>query len=192
MKKILPALLLFVAAGAALWFGVLRPDGNSPATAAADEEGTRYDFEAQGVLLRQMDEKGRLRYEVEADRILQMPDRGQVLATGLILRHDPPGTTPGGPNRWTLRADEGELPADGRVFTLKGAVQADGTPQKRSTPLRVTTSQLSIDLEEQQVFTDEEVQMAFGCSRVRGRALRANIATGEVALESSIHGTICP
>ncbi len=42
------------------------------------------------------------------------------------MYHDPPGTEIGGPNRWTLTADTGELPAEGGVVNLRGNVRAHG------------------------------------------------------------------
>jgi LPS export ABC transporter protein LptC len=183
MKKLIVSLAVIGVLAAGIWFA-LRGTGAAPALAAEEIEGDRFDFEAQQVLMRQMDVRGKLQYEIEADRIVQMPDRGSVQATGLTLRHDPPGTEPGGPNRWTLNAAEGELPADGRIVTLKGDVRAEGVPEGRSLPLRLQTQSLSMDLDSQEIYTDDVVDTVRGSMKMRGKGLRANVATGELSLES--------
>lgn len=191
MKNTLVILLVIATLGAAIWFGALRSGGEAPAATAQQEE-RGYDFEAQGVVIRQMDERGRLQYEAEAERIVQLPDRGQVEATGLTLHHDPPGTTPGGPNRWTLTAAQGQLPAEGQVITLNGAVRAQGVPQGRALPLQVATDQLTIDLNSQEVATDGRVDITLGRNKLSSTGMRGNVATGELKLQSKINGTIFP
>lgn len=190
MKNVFMILLLIAVLGGGVWFAMRGTEG-SAALVDAEPDGDRYDFEAQQVLMRQMDAKGRLQYEVEAERIVQLPDRGTVHATGLTLRHDPPGTQPGGPNRWTVNAAEGELPSDGRVVTLQGDVRAQGLPVGRSTPLSLKTESLNFDLDSQDIYTQDVVDVARGRIRGRSKSMRANAATGEVSLESG-YVTISP
>lgn len=188
MKKVLVSLVVIGVLAAGVWFALRGTD--DPQQVAAEEiAGDRFDFEAQQVVMRQMNAQGTLQYEVEAERIVQLPDRGSVLATALTLRHDPPGTEPGSPNRWILNAAEGELPADGRIVTLKGDVRAEGVPQGRATPLRFETQSLNMDLDSQDIHTDDVVDVARGRVRLRGKGLRANVATGELSLELG-HATI--
>lgn len=179
MKNAFVVLLLIAVLGGGAWFA-LRGTGTPTALAEAEPDGDRYDFEAQQVVMRQMDARGRLQYEVEAERIVQLPDRGAVQATTLTLRHDPPGTVTGGDHRWTLNAAEGELPADGRIVRLKGDVRATGVPQGRTTPIGIRTDSLSIDMDSQVVSTDDKVQLSLGRMNARLDSVSANIATGEI------------
>lgn len=189
MRKFLFFVLLLAVIGAALWFGGAGRD--TPATAAADgtPEGARFDFELQGVQLRQLDADGQLRYEILAERIVQLPGGGVLQATGLTLNHDPAGTAEGSNRRWVLKAAEGEMPASGNLVRLEGSVIAEGRPADGSAPLRLETPALEYDLAGQQVVAAGNVVLTRCRSQLEGRGLRANFTTGTLTLESTVHGT---
>lgn len=189
MRKLLFFVLLLAVIGAALWFGGAGQDRPATATADGTPEGERFDFELQGVQLRQLDAAGQLRYEVVAERIVQLPDGGALQATGLTLNHDPAGTAEGSDRRWVLRAAEGEMPASGDLVRLAGSVIAEGRPADGSAPLRLETPALEYDLAAQQVVAPGDVVLTRCRSQLQGRGLRANFATGTLQLESTIHGT---
>lgn len=186
MKRTLFILLVIAALAAAAWYGAMWREERRDGAATAQLDDTDYDFEAEGVLMRQMDAAGKLEFELEAERILQFPDGGRVVASNLTLRHEPRGGSGG----WTLTAREGHLPASERVVTLSGSVTAIGTPSGWSTPLRMTTDSLSYDMPGEQLYTDAQVEFTRGCTRLRGSSLRLNVATGDLALESG-NGTLC-
>lgn len=192
MRKLLLLVLLLAVIAAALWFG--GAGRSTPATATADgtPEGARFDFELQGVQLRQLDARGQLRYEVLAERIVQLPDGGALQATELILNHDPPGTVEGSDRRVVLTAAEGEMPASGDLVRLAGNVTAEGRPADSSWPLRLETPGLEYDLADQQATAPGDVVLTRCQSRVQGRGLHANFAAGTLTLESSVHGTYLP
>jgi LPS export ABC transporter protein LptC len=144
------------------------------------QAGPAYDFEARDVLVRQMDADGRLQYELEARRFAQSASDGEVVAEGLTIHHDPPGTVPGGPHRWTLTANSAQLPADGRVISMVGEVRANGLPRGRRTPVRIATEQLSYDLTEQEVSSDADYEIRWGGIRAVGSGFSYNIDTGNI------------
>lgn len=187
MKKTLVILVILGALGAATWYAVTRRAADQGPEVA--ENRPRYDFEAEGVVIRQMDADGSLRYEVEAQRILQLPDGGDVQASGIVLHRDPKGTPTGGPQRWRLTADEATLPADGNSVQLKGKVRADGVPAGSRQRLQFAAEELRYDLAAEQASSPGKVELTFGRNRVTGSGLRVDVATGVVALESEIHGT---
>jgi len=189
MRKTLVALLMLAVLGGAVWFAMDRR-GSPPATAADATAGERNDFEAEGVVLQQLDAEGRLQYEIEAERIVQLRDQGGLVASRLTLRHDPPGTEPGSPQRWVLTADEGTLPPDSRVVTLTGNVRARSTPEGSREPLQLDAGELHYDMERQEVFTEGDVHFTTRGISIRGRGLRVNIADGTVRLESGTDGKI--
>lgn len=196
MKKMLAGLLMIAVLGGAVWYALYGRDAR-PAIAEAEDDPQRHDFEAQGVVLRQLDAEGRLRYEIEAERILQLRDGGGIIASRLTLRHDPPGTEPGSPQRWVLTADEATLPADGRVASLSGTVRARSVPAGGGAALQLETEQLRYDMELQQVSADGRFTLTRGGNQFRGRGLRVdinedtvNIAEGEARIELGTHGTI--
>jgi LPS export ABC transporter protein LptC len=189
MRRIILPLLLLVSIAIAVWFRAGGPGAGSR-TADASGPDAEFDFEAQGVVMRQMDADGRLQYEVVANRIVQLPDGGPMRASGLTLRHDPPGTEEGSVHRWVLIAAEAVLPAAGRVLTLSGSVTAKGLPQGQRTPLELATDEITYDLVTQELLARGRVEINLGPSIVRGGGLRANATTGEVALEYILDGTI--
>jgi LPS export ABC transporter protein LptC len=187
MKRIALPLLLLVTIAVAVWF---RAGGTGSETAEAPGTAAEFKFEAQGVVMRQMDADGRLKYEVVANRLVQLPDGGPVRASGLTLRHDPPGTAEGSAQRWVLNALEAELPAEGGVLTLSGDVRAKGLPKGQDTPLELATDEIRYDLATQELVAAGEVEVNQGRNIIRGGGLRANASTGEVALEYILDGTI--
>lgn len=189
MRKTFIALLMLAVLGGAVWFAMDRRD-TQPATAADATDGERNDFEAEGVVLRQLDAEGRLQYEIEAERIVQLRDQGGLIASRLTLRHDPPGTEPGSPQRWVLTADEATLPADGRIVTLKGTIRARTTLAGSTAPVLLEAESLSYDMAQQQVSSDGEIRLTRGGINLRGRGLRVNIPDGVIRLESGENGTI--
>lgn len=190
MKRVLLGLVVVAAFAGAAWYVFHMTARPEAGTAEADRE--RNDFEAERVVLQQFDAAGRLQYEIEADRIVQLRNAGGIIATGLTFRHDPPDSEPGGPRRWVLTADEATMPAEGGRVTLSGNVQAQGLPSNSDVPVKLASDRLDYDIDQQLVSTDGEVTGSWGKHRFSGRSLRVDIARGALQLESDIHGTLSP
>lgn len=189
MKKTFTALAMIVVLGGAIWFAMNWRSDSIPGDAAADQ-AIPHDFEAQGVVLRQLDEDGVLLYEIEAERIVRVRDAGDIVASRLTLRHDPPGTTPGSPQRWILTAEEARLPAAGGVVTLVGKVRATSTPEGGRIPLQLDANELTYDMDRQEVYSAGEVTVRRGATTMIGKGMRVNIAADVMKIESGGHGTI--
>jgi LPS export ABC transporter protein LptC len=183
--RVITLLGLLVLGAAAFWFWRGQRQEQAQGAQAGNAPQVAYDYEANNVVMRQMDPNGRLTFQVEARQITQLPDSGRVTAQGLTLYHDPPGTSVGGPNRWTLTADRGELPAEGGVVMLSGNVRARGIPVEGRSALTITTQSLRYDMATQELSSDEVVQFSRGSNGIQGegRGLRANIRTGRLELE---------
>jgi LPS export ABC transporter protein LptC len=151
-----------------------------------------YNYEAEDVVLRQMGPDGRLQYQVEAQQIRQEPQSGRIAATGITLYRDPPGEPIGGPQRWTLVADQGELPPDASVILLSGNVRASGRPQQAKALLNATTERLRFDPARDEVTSDAEVALRWGGISARTNGLKVNVRTGVVEIESQFHGSFSP
>ncbi|MET0281283.1 MAG: LPS export ABC transporter periplasmic protein LptC [Steroidobacteraceae bacterium] len=189
--RIFIVVLVLALVGVAIWVaGQSRKQGVAPDTAAVAP--VAYDYEAHDVIVQQMGTDGRLQYQIDAREIHQEPDSGQIVARDLTLFHDPPGTEAGSPSRWTLTADSGVLPAGDGVVTLAGKVRANGRPQQGKATLTLATERLRYDVARQEITSDTSVALTWGGNRLNGSALRANIRTGSIALESEIHGTFSP
>jgi LPS export ABC transporter protein LptC len=179
---------VLTATGAAAWFAMDRQRAR-PAAGDSREARSSFDFEAEDVILRQMDATGRLQYEVTARRIAQHSDSGAIEASGVTVHHDPRDATPGGPGRWTLTAPAAQLPEGGGSVSLSGGVVAKGVPPGRSNPVQRTADRLHYDLSSEEFTTDVPVELVMGRYRATGGLLRGNVATNEWALESGVHGT---
>jgi LPS export ABC transporter protein LptC len=183
--RVIALMSLLALGAAAFWFWNQKQKEQAQGAQAGDAPQAAYDYEAHNVVMRQMDPNGRLTFQIEARQITQLPDSGRVTALGLTLYHDPPGTPVGGPNRWTLTADRGELPAEGGVVMLSGHVRAHGIPVEGRSALTLTTESLRYDMASQELSSDELVQFSRGSNGIQGegRGLRANIRTGRLELE---------
>jgi LPS export ABC transporter protein LptC len=177
--------LLLALAGVAAWFWNVRQMKQGQAGAGGQAPSAAYDYEAHDVVMRQMDPDGRLAFQIEARQITQLPDSGRITALGLTLYHDPPGTPVGGPNRWTLTADRGELPAEGGVVTLTGNVHARGIPVDSRLPLVINTQSLRYDMNTQELSSEDVVRFSRGNNGIQGegRGLHVNVRTGVLELE---------
>jgi LPS export ABC transporter protein LptC len=184
----------FVVALAALGVWVAGTGKSTTSTAAADTENTdaAYDYDAHDVVVRQMGPDGALQYEVVAKQVTQQPRNGRITASELTMHHDPAGTTPGGPLRWTVTAASADLPEAGDVVSLKGKVHAQGRLRDGQAPLSMVTEQLDYNLTTQDMSSSREVEWSWAGGKGRGRGLRANIKSGDLALESQVNVTLAP
>jgi len=186
VKKVLIALPLVAAVAAAAWFGVVRKPEQTRVADAVQED--RPDFEAQGVLLRQLDAGGKLQYEIEAERVVQLAN-GDVQASSLTFHHQPPPRSRRRQQSWNLTAESGDFPAEGGIVQLSGKVRAEGREEGNRTPLVITTDALQYDINGEVVTVTGEVDITDGGNNFKGRGARVNIATGIVTVESG-HGKI--
>ncbi|MEO6186300.1 MAG: LPS export ABC transporter periplasmic protein LptC [Steroidobacteraceae bacterium] len=194
MKKsyLLGAVFVILVAGLAAWLAGVGRSSAPVVSAAADSTDSAYDYDARDVVVRQMGPDGSLQYEVEAKQVTQQPRNGRISASNLVMHHDPAGTTAGGPRRWTLTADRADLPEQGDVVSLQGKVRAQGRLEEAQAPVSLVTEQLDYNLTAQSLASDQAVQMTWAGGTIRGRKLRANIKSGDVSLESEVHGTLAP
>jgi LPS export ABC transporter protein LptC len=183
-----------IAAGAYL-AGLRQQAGNDAAhpETAADDPG--YNYEATGVVVRQMGADGKLMYQIEAERVQQLPADGKVSASKLTLHYDP---REGGDDaarerqRWTLTADAAELPESGDIVSLRGKVMVSGRPAESSIISTLTTERLDYNLQNQDLRTDAPWLFRWGRNQMQGSGLRANIKQGTLTVESRIHGKFAP
>lgn len=181
------AVLLVVMAVGSIWFSGTgaRTDSTSDGVEQTD---AAYDYDARDVVVQQMGPDGVLQYEVRARQITQLRT-GHVEAKELVMYHDPAGSQPGGPNRWTLTGDRADLPDSGLEITVQGNVRGEGRPPQSRAMLTLTTEQLTYDLRSRELFTPGSVDVNFGNSRLRCGDLRLNMETGELGAESDCNGT---
>jgi LPS export ABC transporter protein LptC len=193
MKRVRVLATLFVVAVAALgvWVASTGTRSGRTNTDTSETSSSAYDYEARDVVVRQMAPDGTLQYELTAKKVIQQPQSGQISAQDLVMHHDPAGSVPGGPNRWTLRADGADLPEPGGAITLKGDVRAAGRPENSQARVSLATEQLTYNLGTHDLSIDTPVDYTWGNSTLHCARLRMNTRLGTV-VQSKCNGIFVP
>jgi LPS export ABC transporter protein LptC len=189
--RVLATLFVVAVAGLGIWVASTGTRSGRTATDNSAASSSAYDYEARDVVVRQMGPDGTLQYELTAKKVTQQPKSGQISAEDLVMRHDPAGSVPGGPHRWTLSAKRADLPEPGGAITLNGNVHAEGLPENSRTPLSLATEQLSYDLATQDLSIDTPVDYTRGNSKLHCASVRMNIRLGTV-VQSKCNGIFAP
>jgi LPS export ABC transporter protein LptC len=156
-------------------------------------DSAAYNYEANTVTVRQMDESGRLQYEIEAQHVAQLPKDGAVMASKLTMHYDPPDGAHDASRRWNLTADSAQLPENSDVVALKGHVLVRGRPSPKAGPLTFATNSVEYNLKTQDLRGKGPFRVDWQGSRFSGEGLKANIKQGTIdSVESSTNGQILP
>jgi LPS export ABC transporter protein LptC len=186
------ALVGLVVAGA--YFAGISQQARTDSGKPNEADSAAYDYEANTVTVRQMDEEGRLQYEVQAEHVAQLPRDGAVMASKLTMHYDPPGShAKDESNRWRLTADSAQLPENSDVVALKGNVIVRGRPSPTAAPMTFNADDLDYNLKSQVVTTPGPFRFTWQGSRFSGTGLKANIKQGTIdSVESGTDGQILP
>ena len=161
------------------------PQAHDPGYAAHDAEiiETGYD--------------GRERYRLNAKVIRQQTETGIIELEDLEMNYQP-GAQAGVPGEsrpaelaqesWHLRANRGQVRADGDDVQLTGDVRVTGARRGSSVPLVLTTSELRINTPTEFIETDAPVKISWAGHEIDTRGLRADLKAGKLRLESDLHG----
>jgi LPS export ABC transporter protein LptC len=189
--RVLAAIFVVAVAGLAIWAASTGMRTGRTGGGKSDAPADAYNYEVRDVVVQQMGPDGSLQYELSAKKITQQPKNGQISAEDLVMHRDPAGVPPGGPNRWTLRADRADLPESGASITLQGNVHAQGRPENSRTEIFAVTEQLKYNLQTQDITMDGPVDYTWGSSAFHCASVRMNIRRGAV-VQSKCNGTLIP
>jgi LPS export ABC transporter protein LptC len=186
------ALVGLLVAGA--YFAGISQQARTDSGKPTEADTSAYDYEANTVTVRQMDEEGRLQYEVVAEHVAQLPKDGAVMASKLTMHYDPPGgNAKDESTRWKLTADSAQLPENSDIVALKGNVVVRGRPSPAAAPMTFNADSLDYNLKSQIVTTPGPFRFDWQGSRFSGRGLTANIKQGTIdSVESDTNGQILP
>jgi LPS export ABC transporter protein LptC len=190
--RVLATLFVVAVAGLGIWVASTGTRSGRTTTDQSEASSSAYDYEARDVVVRQMGPDGSLQYELTAKQVNQQPKNGQISAQDLVIHHDPPGSVPGGPNRFTIRADRADLPESGAAITVHGKVRAEGRPQNSRATISVVTDELNYDLNRHEISTRKRVAVTQGGSTFHSDDLRVNIKSGDIVVDSKADGTHSP
>jgi LPS export ABC transporter protein LptC len=184
------AIVALLAAGA--YIAGSGPRGAGGPADPNEADAAAYDFEANAVVVRQTDAEGRLLYRIQAAHVAQLPRAGAISASDLSMHYDPPQAPADGSQRWTLTAQTAQLPENGDIVELQGAVRVSGRLQDSPVPATFATERMDYNLKTQDISTAAPVELHSGGLRMSSdTGLRANIKQGTVELESA-HAQYAP
>jgi LPS export ABC transporter protein LptC len=162
-------------------------------TGANAADNAAYDYEANNVVVRQMDESGRLQYEIEAEHVAQLPKDGAVMASKLTMHYDPPGHEKDGSRRWTLTADSAQLPENSDLVALRGNVIARGQLSTLGGIATFSATSLDYNLKTRILTNKSPFRAEWPGGHIIGEGLRANLQQGSIdSVESNTNGQILP
>lgn len=185
------ALIGLIVAGA--YFTGISQQARTDAGKPNDADASAYDYEANTVTVRQMDETGRLQYEIQAEHVAQLPKDGAVMASKLTMHYDPPGRQNDASRRWNLTANSAQLPETSDIVVLKGNVVVKGRLKPSSAPITFTSESFDYDLKSQDLRNKGAFRVELGGNWFKGEGLRANIKQGTIdSVESKAYGQILP
>jgi lipopolysaccharide export system protein LptC len=126
---------------------------------------------------------GRPMYIVRAETVRQIPEAKSVmLETVRMELRDDDG------QRWTARADYGQIFQADENVQLTGDVLVSGTLPGSPDTAQIATERLSFDTQNEVVKTVAPVTVNWGGRRLEAKGLVANLKAQTLRLESNVHG----
>jgi LPS export ABC transporter protein LptC len=130
---------------------------------------------------------GRPMYIVRAETVRQIPAAQSVMLETVRLE-----MRDGSGQRWTARADYGQIFQDKADVQLTGDVLVTGTFAGSQDAAEIATERLSVDTNNEVVRTTYPVALNWGGRRIQAKGLIANLKDQSVRLESNVHGNFTP
>ena len=181
--------LLALLALAVLIVGIVALSGPQRETVATTAVGPAHDpgYSALQARLVQTGPDGHPVYTLDAAEIQQQPDAGIVtLQTVQFGFRDVSG------NKWTARANHGELAQNSGVIRLAGKVRVNGTLPGSEGTAEISTEHLAFDTRAQIVATRDPVTILMSGRELNAQGLVASLKERHVQLESAVHGSFRP
>ncbi len=191
----------------------LLPTGNAPAHAANEPDYTITEFHAID-----LDEQGRLRYELTATRLVHYPEpeRAELVAPDMIFYRsesapgpiavtpaDTAGEVAGDPEAapvapstdpWQLTADAGRISDGGDRLDLSGDVKVARVTETENAEAHMTMDapNLTVFGRQQLATTDGPVTLRSAQAELRGVGMTIDMKHGQMHLKSQVRGHYDP
>ena len=182
--------LLGVAAIAAAWVLLDRKqlmDAIEPTAPQAREKPAVPGYSARHAEIVETGKDGRPMYIVRAETVRQIPaEQSVMLETVRMELRDDTG------QRWTARADYGQIFQVSEDIQLTGDVLVSGTFKGTKDAAEISTQHLSFDTQDSIVTTQSPVTLNWAGRRMESKGLVANLKDQSLRLESSVHGIFNP
>ena len=142
---------------------------------------------------------GRERYRLNAQVIRQQSDGGVIDLENLEMDYHPnsqaslPGekreTAVDPKDVWHLKADRGQVRANGDDVQLNGNVTVTGPAPGSDLPLSLTTERMRINTPTEFIETDAPVKLSSSGNVVHAVGMEADLKAGKVRLKSAVHAS---
>lgn len=172
---------LLLAALACGWSVWRYARGTHTATLATRSDYVLHDFE-----LVSLDSEGKESFTLRGPRLQRDPGaKSMTLSTPLFLVPDRNGA------HWEVRAQQGNVPEDGKELRLRGNVVAT-SPASVPPATRIRTEQLNLFPRTNRATSREAVTVTRPGLTMRGRGLEADFNRQQVSLLADIHSRYVP
>ena len=130
---------------------------------------------------------GRPMYIVRAETVRQHPESQSVMLETVHME-----LRDAGGQRWTARADYGQIFPDAANVQLMGDVLISGMFPGSEETAEISTERLSVDTRAEIVSTRSPVVLNWSGRRMTARGLVASLKDQSLKLESDVHGLFTP
>ena len=156
-------------------------------------------YAARDAVVTETGDNGRERYRLNAQVIRQQPESGTIDLENLQMDYHPgaqpalpgekpaPAADPG--DVWHLKADRGQVRANGDDVQLAGNVTITGPAPGSDQPLRLDTDHIRMNTPTQFIDTDAPVKLSSSGNELRAVGMEADLKAGKVRLKSAVHGS---
>lgn len=142
---------------------------------------TQSDYYLEEFTTRKFDATGTLQYRVSGKSLLHFPedDRSEITEPNVILLRD--GV------RWDITSATGEMLRKPDTFTLFGNVEIERAGSNNDT-VSIRTESLSVHADNNEVSTDQPIEVIANGWRMRSIGLQSNIDDGKLIFLSEVTG----
>jgi LPS export ABC transporter protein LptC len=182
--RVIGALVLIAIIGAGLVMLDRQQLINASAPVQAQSSDSRdTGYSARRAEIMETGPDGHPMYIVRAETVRQIPEaQAVILETVRMEMRDNSG------QRWTARADYGQIFQDAANIQLTGDVLVSGTLPGSPDAAEIATERLSFDTRAEIVKTRSPVTLNWSGRRIQANGLVANLKDQSLRLESDVHG----
>jgi LPS export ABC transporter protein LptC len=157
--------------------GVMLARSRAPKPEPSEPSASKADYRIKEVHLQEEGRDGS-RWRLDAEYGESFEEQGKTVMKKVVIRVEEPKRA------WTVTGDEGDLASDSKDVELRGnvvVVSSDG--------LRIETTRLWWDAEEQRAWTDEPVTIYRSGAVVLGRGFEARVAEEATTVKGRVRAT---
>ena len=153
----------------------------------ADPNLSEPDYIVENFSFVRMTPEGKPRYVIGGDKLTHLPIDDSADIVNPLVRGVAPGQPP-----MVIKALKGSVDNGNTQVHLSGNVDIDRKATDKTLPMTLKTQALTIFPDEERMVTELAVDIVNGKNQLSGVGMRANNATGEIAIKSGLRLTLPP